>query len=125
VLRIEDPSRFRGSRDIPSFLSLRPRMRESAEHSHFGPITRHGDAEMRWLLVQAAQGCLRTRKDNDLDRWAEQLTGWIGKKDEVVALGRKLALLSHRLCVTGEDYQAMPQRSPLRREEHRRPNRRG
>ena len=107
VLCIEDPSRFRSSRDIPSFLGLRPRMRESAERSHFGRITRHGDAEMRRLLVQAAHGCLRSRQDTELKRWAEQLAGRIGKKKAVVALARKLAVVLHRLWVTGEDYQAL------------------
>ena len=109
VLCIEDPSRFRTSRDIPSFLGLRPRMRESAERSHFGSITRHGDAEMRRLLVQAAHGCLRSRQDTELKRWAEQLAGRIGKKKAVVALARKLAVLLHRLWVTGEDYRSLRQ----------------
>ena len=107
VLCIEDPSRFRNSRDIPSFLGLRPRMRESAEHSHFGSITRRGDAEMRRLLVQAAHGCLRSRQDTELKRWAEQLVGRIGKKKAVVALARKLAVLLHHVWVSGEDYQAL------------------
>ncbi len=109
VLCIEDPSRFHGSRDIPSFLGLRPRMRESAERSHFGSITRHGDAEMRRLLVQAAHGCLRSRQDTELKRWAEQLAGRIGKKKAVVALARKLAVLLHHLWASGEDYQALRQ----------------
>ena len=82
-------------------------MRESAEHSHFGSITRRGDAEMRRLLVQAAHGCLRSRQETELKRWAEQLAGRIGKKKAVVALARKLAVLLHRLWVTGEDYQAL------------------
>lgn len=107
VLCIEDPGRFRSSRDIPSFLGLRPRMRESAERSHFGSITRQGDAEMRRLLVQAAHGCLRSRQDSDLKRWAEQLAGRIGKKKAVVALARKLAVVLHHLWVSGEDYQAL------------------
>jgi transposase len=107
LLCIEDPARFRSSRDIPSFLGLRPRMRESAERSHFGSITRQGDAEMRRLLVQAAHGCLRSRQDSELKRWAEQLAGRIGKKKAVVALARKLAVVLHHLWVTGEDYQAL------------------
>jgi transposase len=107
VLCIEDPGRFRSSRDIASFLGLRPRMRESAEHSHFGRITRQGDAEMRKLLVQAAHGCLRSRQDSDLKRWAQQLAGRIGKKKAVVALARKLAVVLHHLWVSEEDYQAL------------------
>lgn len=109
VLCIEDPRRFGSSRDIPSFLGLRPRMRESAERSHFGSITRQGDAEMRRLLVQAAHGCLRSHQDTDLKRWAEELAGRIGKKKAVVALARKLAVVLHHLWVSGEDYQALRQ----------------
>ena len=109
VLCIEDPGRFHSSRDIPSFLGLRPRMRESAEHSHFGSITRQGDTEMPKLLVQVAHGCLRSRQDSDLKRWAERLAGRIGKKKAVVAMARKLAVVLHHLWVTGEDYQAARQ----------------
>ncbi len=107
VLCIEDPRRFRSSRDLASFLGLRPRMRESAERSHFGSITRHGDAEMRRLLVQAAHGCLRSRQDTDLKRWAEQLAERVGKKKAIVALARKLAVLLHHLWVSGDDYRAL------------------
>ena len=59
------------------------------------------------LLVQAAHGCLRSRQDTELKRWSEQLSGRIGNKKAVVALARKLAVLLHRLWVTGEDYQAL------------------
>ncbi len=107
VLCIEDPSRFRSSRDIASFLGLRPRMRESAERSRFGHITRHGDAQMRMLLVQAAHGCLRSRQDTELKRWARQLAARIGKQKAAVALARKLALVLHRMWVTGEDYEPL------------------
>jgi len=107
VLCVEDPGRFASSRDIASFLGLRPRMRESAERSHFGSITRQGDAEMRRLLVQAAHGCLRSRQDTELKRWAEQLAARIGKKKAVVALARKLAVVLHHLWVSGEDYEAL------------------
>jgi transposase len=107
VLCVEDPGRFASSRDIPSFLGLRPRMRESGERSHFGSITRQGDAEMRRLLVQAAHGCLRSRQDSELKRWAEQLAGRIGKKKAIVALARKLAVVLHHMWVSGEDYEAL------------------
>jgi len=111
VLCIEDPTRFRTSRDVASFLGLRPKMRESAERSRFGSITRAGDAEMRRLLVQAAHGCLRSRQESDLKRWAEQLAGRVGKKKAVVALARKLAVLLHRLWVSEQAYQ--PRRTDL------------
>lgn len=109
VLTIDDPGRFKNSRDVASFFGLRPSMRESASVSQFGRITKEGDPEMRRLLVQAAHALLRTRADSQLKQWALALAERKGKSKAVVALARKLAVLMHRLWVTGEVYQAFPQ----------------
>ena len=108
VLTIDDPDRFKNSRDVASFFGLRPSMRESASMTHFGRITKEGDPEMRRLLVQAAHALLRTRTDSQLKQWALALAERKGKSKAVVALARKLAVLMHRLWVTGEVYQAFP-----------------
>lgn len=109
VLTIDDPGRFKNSRDVASFFGLRPSMRESASVSQFGRITKEGDPEMRRLLVQAAHALLRTRADSQLKQWALALAERKGKSKAVVALARKLAVLMHRLWVTGEVYQSFPQ----------------
>jgi transposase len=111
VLTIDDPDRFKNSRDVASFFGLRPSMRESASVSQFGRITKEGDPEMRRLLVQAAHALLRTRADSQLKQWALALAERKGKSKAVVALARKLAVLMHRLWVTGEVYQAFPQQA--------------
>ena len=108
VLTIDDPQRFRNSRDVASFFGLRPSIRESASVTHFGRITKEGDPEMRRLLVQAAHACLLTRADSELKQWALALAQRKGKAKAAVALARKLAVLMHRLWVTGEVYQAFP-----------------
>ncbi|MEJ2289777.1 MAG: IS110 family transposase [Deinococcales bacterium] len=108
VLTIDDPGRFRNSRDVASFFGLRPSMRESASMRHFGRITKEGDPEMRRLLVQAAHACLLTKADSELKRWALALAERKGRSKAVVALARKLAVLMHHLWVTGEVYQAFP-----------------
>ncbi len=82
-------------------------MRASASESHFGRITKEGDPEMRRLLVQAAHGCfgpgqIPTSGLGSCTRGAKRQ----GKA--VVALARKLAVLMHHLWVTGEVYQAFP-----------------
>ena len=75
-------------------------------------ITKAGDGFLRRLLVQCAQHILGPLgKDCALRRWGLQLVGQGGKgakKRAAVALARKLAVLLHRLWVTGEDYQAFP-----------------
>ena len=108
VLTIDDPDRFRNSRDVASFFGLRPSMRESASVSHFGRITKEGDPEMRRLLVQAAHAFLLTKADSELKTWALALAQRKGKGKAAVALARKLAVLMHHLWVTGEVYQAFP-----------------
>jgi len=110
VLTIDDPERFRRSRDVAAFFGLRPTMRSSASVSYFGRITKQGDPEMRRLLVQAAHGLMRTRAPSHLQVWAAELAGRRGKGKAIVALARKLAVLMHRLWVTGEVFQAFPNR---------------
>jgi transposase len=108
VLTVDDPERFRRSRDVAAYFGLRPTMRSSASVSYFGRITREGDSEMRRLLVQAAHGLLRTRTRSRLQDWAVELAGRRGKGKAVVALARKIAVLMHRLWVTGEVFQPYP-----------------
>jgi len=108
VLSIEDPSRFRRSRDVPGYLGLRPTLRSSAATVRQGRITKEGDADVRRLLVQAAHAHLRSHADTALKSWAESLIPRIGKRKTIVALARKLAVLMHRLWITGEVYQPFP-----------------
>lgn len=108
LLSIEDPSRFRRSRDVPGYLGLRPNLRASADVVRRGRITKQGDPDVRRLLVQAAHAHLRSHVDTALKHWAESLIPRIGKRKAIVALARKLAVLMHRLWITGEVYQPFP-----------------
>ena len=49
------------------------------------------------------------RKDFALKRWAEALAERVGKTKALVALARKLAVLLHRLWVTGETFRPFPE----------------
>lgn len=108
VLKVEDPSRFPKSRDAGPFFALVPRERASGSHRPQLGIPRRGDAMVRRLLIQAAQYILgRFGPDNDLRRFglaAAERTRQ-AKKRAVVAVARKLAVLLHRLWVTGEVYR--------------------
>ena len=108
VAWVDRPERFARSRDVGARLGLRPRLRESGGVARRGNITREGDTNMRWLLVQAAHAALAVRRDSALKRWAEPLVARVGKKRAVVALARKLAVLLHTLWVTGNTYRPFP-----------------
>ncbi len=118
ILTLEDPARFRSSRAVGSYLGLTRREDSSGESSRELRITKAGDADVRRLLVGAAHYVLGPfGPDCDLRRWGMDLSGnghKNAKKRAIVAVARKLAVLLHRLWLTGEVYE------PLRKESRER-----
>jgi transposase len=111
VLTLEDPHRFAKSRSVGAYLGLRSRQRDSGEHRPQLRITKAGDALLRRLLVTAAHYVLGPfGPDTELRRFGLRLAergGTSAKKRAVVAVARRLAVLLHRLWVTGEVYQPL------------------
>jgi transposase len=110
VLTIEDPHRFRKSRDAGRFIGLQPGRRNSGESEPQMDISKEGDEYLRTLLVQGAHYILGPfGEDSDLRRWGQKLAARRknAKKRAVVAAARKLAVLLHRLWVSGEDYEPL------------------
>lgn len=111
VLKVEDPTRFAKSREVGPFAALVPRQRSSGAQQPELGIPRRGDAMLRRLLVQAAHYILGPfGPDSDLRRFGLRIAAHSGKRAKrraVVAVARKLAVLLHRLWVTGEAYQAL------------------
>lgn len=108
-LTIEDPARFKKSRVVPAFLGMTPAKDQSGDSDPEKHITKAGDAFLRHLLVQCAHYMLGPfGKDCDLRRWGLRLSergGKAAKKRAIVAVARKLAVLLHRLWVTGDTYR--------------------
>jgi transposase len=113
MLTLEDPSRFRKSRDAACYVGLQPGRRNSGQSEPQMRISKEGDPYLRALLVQAAHHILGPwGVDSDLRRWGMKLAergGKRGKKRATIAVARKLAVLLHRLWVSGDVYV------PLRR----------
>ena len=111
VLTLEDPHRFPKSRAVGCFLGLRPGRRDSGESQPQMHISKEGDRYLRTMLVQGAHYILGPfGEDSDLRRWGLKLAGRGGKnakKRAVVAVARKLAILLHRLWVSGEVYEPL------------------
>jgi transposase len=113
VLCLEDPRRFPKSRVVGAYLGLRPRQRQSGARDPELGITKAGDVELRRLLVGSAHYILGPfGPDSDLRRFGLRLVtrGGAGAKQRaVVAVARKLAVLLHRLWITGEVYEPLRQ----------------
>jgi transposase len=112
ILTIEDAQRFAHSREVGPYLGLTRKQKDSGESEPELGITKAGDELLRRLLVQGAHCVLRQgAPDCDLKVWGTGMLQSAGKKvsktrkkKAVVAVARKLAVLLHRLWVTGEVY---------------------
>jgi transposase len=111
VLTLDDPHRFPKSREVGGFLGLCPGRRDSGESQPQMNISKEGDRYLRTMLVQGAHYILGPfGEDSDLRRWGLKLAargGKNAKKRAVVAVARKLAVLLHRLWVSGEVYEPL------------------
>lgn len=108
VLTLEDPGRFRKSREVGPALGLVPKRDQSGDQDPQLRITKTGNVYLRQLLVGAAHYILGPfGPDCDLRRWGLKIAergGKNAKKRAVVAVARKLSILLHRLWKTGEVY---------------------
>lgn len=111
VLSIGDPYRFKNSRVLGSYIGLRPRRDDSGERKSQLHITKAGNNYLRGLLISSAQYILGPfGKDSNLRRWGLGKSlggGKIAKNRAVVGVARKLAVLLHRLWITGETYEPL------------------
>jgi transposase len=116
LLTLEDPDRFRKSRDVGCYLGLQPGRRNSGQSEPQMHISKEGDPYLRTLLVQGAQHILGPfGPDCDLRRWGLKLAergGRNSKKRAIVATARKLAVLLHHLWASGEVYEPLHNSSP-------------
>lgn len=110
-LTIEDPSKFKKSRIVPSFLGLTPAKDQSGDSDPQKRISKAGDPLVRRLLVQCAHHLLGPGgHDCDIRRWGLRLAergGKNGKKRAIVAVARKLAVVLHRVWVSGDAYDPL------------------
>src|SRR5215213_9946583 len=111
VLTLEDPYRFEKSRSVGAYLGLVPASDRSGERDPQKRISKEGDEMLRKLLVGSAHYILGPfGGDSDLRRHGQKIAsrgGKNAKKRAAVAVARKLAVLLHRLWVTGEIYDPL------------------
>ena len=105
---IEDPKRFKRSRDTGAYFGLVPKLDDSNKSSPQLRITKAGDPLVRRYLVSAARYILGPfGPECDLRRYGEAIAargGKNAKKRAAVAVARKLAELLHHLWVTNATY---------------------
>lgn len=102
---IDDPERFKKSKTAGAHFGMTPKKYQSGETEIDGRISKIGDKGVRTALYQAAHTILTRRvKASALKRWALRLAKRIGMRKAKVALARKLAVIMHRMLVTGKPF---------------------
>jgi transposase len=103
---VDDPARFRRSRDIGPHFGLTPRKYQSGERDVTGSISKVGDRMVRTALYEAASVMLtRTMRMSPLKSWAMGVAKRRGTKKARVALARKLGVVLHRMWVDGTSFR--------------------
>jgi transposase len=103
---IDDPTRITSSKAVGALFGLTPRIYQSGEIDRSGKISRAGDDMMRHLLYEAASALMtRIRKQSSLRSWGMAIARRRGFKRANVAVARKLAVIMHRIWISGSRFE--------------------
>ena len=103
---IDDPARFKSSKQAGAHFGLTPRKYQSGETDYTGRISKIGDAGVREALYQAAHVMLTkpVKGCADLKSWAMRIARRAGMRKAKVALARKLAVILHRMLADAKPF---------------------
>src|SRR5437588_3898153 len=103
---IDDPARFKSSKQAGAHFGLTPRKYQSGETDYTGRISKIGDAGVREALYQAAHVMLTkpVKGCSHLKSWAMRIGRRAGMRKAKVALASKLAVILHRMLADGNPF---------------------
>lgn len=103
---IGDPERFRRSRDVGVHLGLTPRKYGSGKTDRNGSFSRIGNAGTRAVPYQAGLALLtRSQRWSKLRACGMAVAKRRGMRRAAIAVGRKLAVLRHRIWKDATTYE--------------------
>jgi transposase len=105
---IDDPGRFKSSKQVGAHFGLTPKKYQSGETDYTGRISKIGDSSVRTALYEAAHVILTkpVKGCSALKGWATRIARRAGMSKAKVALARKLAVIMHRMLVDGKPFIA-------------------
>lgn len=108
---VDNPHRFSNSRNVAASFGLTPKRFQSGQTDRQGRISREGDANMRTALYEAATSMLmKSRSKCALRAWGLRILKRKGQRIAAIAVARKLAVVMHRMWLSGQDFDPSPER---------------
>lgn len=106
VFNIGEAERFKKSQSVGAYFGMSPRQYSSGETVRMGKVSKSGDADMRRHLTNAAMILMtRTKSWCPLKAWGIKIAQKQGLRKAFMAVGRKLAVIMHRMLITGESFR--------------------
>jgi transposase len=105
---IDDPGRFKSSKQAAAHFGLTPKKYQSGETDYTGRISKIGDSSVRTALYEAAHVMLTKplKGCSQLKSWAMRIARRAGMSKAKVALARRLAVIMHRMLADGTPFNA-------------------
>jgi transposase len=105
---IDDPGRFRSSKQVGAHFGMTPKKYQSGETDYTGRISKIGDGSVRTALYEAAHIMLTKplKGCSALKSWAMRIAKRAGMSKAKVALARRLAVIMHRMLADGTKFNA-------------------
>jgi transposase len=112
---IDDPARFKSSKQTGAHFGLTPRKYQSGQTDVSGRISKIGDAAVREALYQAAHVMLTkpVKGCPQLKSWAMRIARRAGMRKAKVALARKLAVVMHRMLADDKPFNPNAKTAPI------------
>ena len=101
---LDDIGRFATAHAVQSYLGLTPGENSSSLRKQRTGITKAGSPRVRWTLVQACWSMRRTRPQDPIVLWAQQVEQRRGKWVAIIAMARKLAGILYAMWRDGAEY---------------------
>ncbi|NCC62107.1 MAG: IS110 family transposase [Verrucomicrobiae bacterium] len=99
---VGDPTRFRDSNHLVSYLGLAPSMYDSGETERHGHITKAGPPQMRALLCEIAQQT--AKRTHPLNPYFVRVAAKSGYKKAAIAIAQRLARIMYRIWLNKERF---------------------
>jgi transposase len=95
-------TRFPSAKKLVSYAGLAPSIRQSANHTTHGRITRDGNKYIRWILIEAAQNA--SRFDPKLRPFYLRIAARRGHQKAITAVARKILVSIYHVLKRQEEY---------------------
>ncbi len=102
---IDGADRFPDSHSLVSYFGLAPSVRNSAETTHHGRITKRGSKLVRHVLVEAAHSHVRFAPGSKLSQFYKRISAKRGNAKAAVATAAKMVRVMYQMLKHGSEFQ--------------------